>query len=97
MQEVYYDTTKKFTQLTSSDKGKQQEGIIQNKVFLYKLYNITSEYKQPRIPKPIFIQEEVNNLEKVLKILELPAKTILFYPPLYYKNLWKHKEQDKPY
>jgi len=75
--------------LTSSDKGKQQEDIIQNKeVFLYKLYNITSEHKQPRTSEPVFIQE-VDNLEKVLKTLQLPAKTILFYSQPYYKTLWK--------
>jgi len=39
IQEVYYNTTKDITQPTSSDKGKQQEDVVQEKVFLYKPYN----------------------------------------------------------
>ena len=35
----------------------------------------------------MFIQEEVNNLEKALKILQFPVKTTPFYLPPQYKIL----------
>jgi len=35
--------------------------------------------------EPIFIQDEISNLEKALQTLQLPIKTILFYPPPHYK------------
>ena len=70
------------------NKGKQEEGVIQDKkVFLYKPYNISSEEILQKTPEPIFIQEEVNNLEKILKILQLPVKMILVYPLPHYKTL----------
>ena len=69
-------------QLMNINKGKQKEDIFQEEeVFLYKPYNISSEDDQPKMPEPIFIQEEINNLEKALKTLQSPMKMILFYPP----------------
>ena len=46
-------------------------------MFLYKPYVILSE--------PVFIQEEIKNLKKALKKLQSLIKTILFFPPFYYK------------
>ena len=66
-------------------------------MFLYKPYNITSEYEWLKTPEPIFIQEEVNNLKKTLRILQAPVKTVPFYSPPYYKTLWSYSEQDKQY
>jgi len=53
------------------NKGKQKEGVIQDEdIFLYKPYTTSSsKYSRSKIPEPIFIQEEVNNLEKALKTL----------------------------
>jgi len=54
------------------NKGKQKEDVIQDeKVLLYKPYNISSKESRPKIPEPIFIQEEINNLKKALKTLQL--------------------------
>ena len=71
------------------NKEKQQGGIVQNKeVFWYKPYNITLEQEWPKTSKPVFIQEEVDNLKKALQTLQLPVKTIPFYPPPhFFKNL----------
>ena len=68
------------------DKGKQKEGITQDKeVFLYKIYNISLESSKQKTSELIFIQEEVDNLEKALQILQSPMKTIPFIPPSHYK------------
>ena len=64
---------------------------------LYKLYNIISEHGWSKTSEPIFIQEEVDNLKKALKTLQVPVKTIPFYPLSQYKTLQKHGEQDKQY
>ena len=53
------------------NKEKQREYVIQDEVFLYKIYAISLESS-----KPIFIQEEVYNLKKVLKTLQSLTKTI---------------------
>lgn len=96
IQEAYWNTNKKHVQPTNLDKGKQWEDVVQDeKVFLYKSYNISLEQEWSKTLKSVFMQEEVNNLEKVLWTLQSPVKTIPFYPPLYYKSLWKYREQDK--
>ena len=48
------------------DKGKQ---IQDEEVFLYKPYDISSKSSQPKILKPAFIQDEINNLEKHMKFI----------------------------
>ena len=64
------------------DKGKQKEGVIQDEdILLYKPYNISSKESWPNILELMFIQKEVNNLEKALKILQSPVKITPFYPP----------------
>jgi len=50
-----------------------------------KLYAILLEPSKPKISEPIFIQEEVKNLKKALRILQSLIKTISFLPPPYYK------------
>ena len=47
--------------------------------------------------EPMFIQEEVNNLEKALKTLQALMKTIPFYLPPHYKSLQQNGKQDKQY
>jgi len=62
-------------------------------MFLYKLYNIIFKHERLKIPEFVFIQEEIDNLEKTLKTLQSPVKIISFYLLLYYKTLQKHEEQ----
>ena len=38
-----------------------------------------------KTPEPTFIQDEIDNLEKYMKYMQLPVKTILSYLPPYYK------------
>ena len=64
--------------------------MVQDKeMFLYKPYVILSE--------PVFIQEEIKNLKKVLKKLQSLIKTILFLPPFYYKVIWQNRKKDIQY
>jgi len=44
--------------------------VQDEEIFLYKLYNISSNHNRPKTPEPIFIKDEVKNLKKVLKILQ---------------------------
>jgi len=70
------------------DKGKQKEGVVQDEeIFLYKLYTISLETSKSKAPKLVFIQDEINNLEKILKILQSPIKIILFLPLSHYKTI----------
>jgi len=56
-------------------------------VFLYKLYTISSEPSRLPNPELILLKEEINNLEKALKILQSPIKTILFLLLAHYKSI----------
>jgi len=60
-------------------KNKEEE------VFLYKPYNVD----KPRLKtsKPHFIQDKINNLDKYMKYMQSPVKTMPFYPPPYYKSI----------
>jgi len=70
------------------DKEKQKEERIQDKeVFLYKLYYISLKSSQPKTSEPVFIQDEVNNLEKYMKSMQSPVKTVSFHLPPHYKSL----------
>ena len=69
------------------DKEKQWNNQVQDEeVLLYKLYNILS-YKS-KTSKLIFIQDEVDNLNKYINYMQSLVKTILFYLPLHYKSIW---------
>jgi len=68
------------------DKEKQKEGVVQDEeIFQYKPYNILTKASTLTTLKSSLIQEEINNLEKALKILQTPTKTIPFLPPNHYK------------
>ena len=43
------------------------------------------------------LQVEINNLEKVLKKLQSPIKTIPFLPPNYYKTIQTNGKKNKTY
>ena len=98
IQDVYKQEDQKVKQLITVNKGKQQENQVQGKeVFLYKSYNTSSKSSKPITPELIFIQDKVNNLDKHMKFLQSPVKTILFYPPPHYKSLQPKGEQNKQY
>ena len=81
------------------DKGKQKESTVQDKeVLLYKLYNIsTSSSSETSFPDIQIIQDEINNLEKVLKILQSLVKIIPFTAPSHYKTIQANKEKNRTY
>jgi len=70
IQNVYQDTYEENPQLMVIDKGKQKEDVVQDEeVFLYKPYDILSEFNKQKTSEYIFIQEEIDNLENALKTL----------------------------
>ena len=70
IQKAYQDTHYDTLQPMIVDKGKQKEDRVQDKeIFLYKPYDILLELSKPKMPKLIFFQDEVNNLEKYMKLL----------------------------
>ena len=80
------------------NKKKQKEEVIQDKeIFLDKLYVILPKSSRPKTSEPILIQEEVDNLEKILKILQSLVKTIPFLLPPYYKAIWQNRKKDIQY
>ena len=82
----YIKTLQEAYQSISKNKhsSRQRKIIIQDKeVLLYKLYTILlSELSRPLTLELILLKEEVDNLEKTLKTLQFPTKTI---PLTYYK------------
>ena len=88
IQKAYQNKYQELKQPEIVDKGKQKEGRVQDEeVFLYKPYDISSKSSKPKTPKFTFIQDEVNNLDKFMKMVQEPVKTMLFYSSLYYKSL----------
>ena len=80
------------------DKEKQKEGVVQNEeIFLYKLYTILLETSKSKTPKLVFIQDEINNLEKILNILQSLIEIILFFLLSHYKTIWQNLEKDIQY
>jgi len=74
------------------DKEKQKEDVIQDKeIFPYKLYATLSK---STISELVFMQKEINNLEKVLKTLQSPTKTIPFLLLSYYKTIQQNGEKN---
>jgi len=68
------------------DKEKQQEKQMQDKeVFLYKFYNIPLH--KSKTPKTTSIQDEIKNLDKYMKYMQLSVKTMLFYLLPHYKSI----------
>jgi len=53
------------------DKGKQKEDRVwDEEVFLYKPYKISSKSSRPKTSEPKFIQNKINNLEKIIILLQ---------------------------
>jgi len=88
IQKAYQNKYQELKQPEIVDKGKQKEGRVQDEeVFLYKSYDISSKSSRHKTPKFTFIQDKVNNLDKFMKMVQEPVKTMPFYSPLYYKSL----------
>ena len=67
-------------------------------MLLYKPYNISiSSSSEISLPDNQIIQDEVNNLENVLKTLQSPGKTIPFTPSGYYKTIQANRENNRTY
>jgi len=49
------------------------------------------------MPKLTFVQDEVNNLNKYMKLVQSPVKITSFYLSSYYKSLWPNGKQDEQY
>ena len=80
------------------NKEKQKEGTVQNEaVFLYKLYNILIFSSSETSSLDKILQNKINNLEKVLKSLQSPIKTIPFLSPNYYKTIQVNGDKNKTY
>ena len=80
------------------DKGKQQENQVQDEeILLYKPYDISLKLSKLKISNPIFVQNEVNNLEKYMKFIQSSVKTVPFYPLPHYKFHQSQGEQNKQY
>ena len=58
-------------------------------MFLYKPYNILLKAS---ISDPRIMQEEGNNLEKVLQTLQALTETTIFFPPEYHKTIYQEGE-----
>ena len=98
LQEVYQDSYWDTLQLMIIDKGKQKKDTVQDEVLLYKSYNIlTSSSSETSSPDTQILQDKINNLEKVLKMLQSPVKTILFTPPNYYKTIQASGKKNRIY
>jgi len=72
--------------------------VVQDKeIFLHKLYDILSKASTPTILKPSLIQKEIDNLKKVLRILQAPKNMIPFLSPDYYRAILQGEEMNSQY
>ena len=79
---------------------KRNKGKVVFKMKRYSYINHTPYYlkpKRPKTPTPVFITDEIKNLEMALKTLQLPTKTVLFYPPPHYKSIWQNRKSNLQY
>ena len=71
IQNVYKQEDLRVKQLIIVDKEDQQEDQVQDKkVLLYKPYNISSKSSKAKTPEPIFIQDEIENLNKYMEYMQ---------------------------
>ena len=93
IQDVYRQEDIVMKTSQTIDKGKQR--VEKEGVFLYKPYDV--DKLRPKTPKPHFIQNEINNLDKYMKYMQSPIKTVPFYPLPYYKSIQPQTEQNEQY
>ena len=72
-------------------KDKKEKRIQDKEVLLYELYEMLIESSLTQL---IFIQDKLNNLEKYIKLVYLPAKTKIFTLPPHYKLIQPKREQN---
>jgi len=72
------------------EPSKEKQQIQDEKVLLYKPYKVNSP--KPKTPKPIFIQDELDNLDKYMKYMQAPVKMMQLYPLPHYKSLKSQEE-----
>ena len=79
---------KKILNLQSSKKENKRKKLSKMKKYSYTDYIVYYQKSStPTIPESSLLQEEVNNLEKILRILQAPTKMMLFLLPGYYKTI----------
>ena len=93
IQDIYKQEDQRVEQLIIANKEKQWKQ--DKEVLFYKLYDISLKSSKPEIPKLMFIQDEIKNLDKYIKYIQSPIKTMLFYPPPHYKFIWPQEEWDE--
>ena len=70
------------------------QGVVEeNEVILIKLYEVL-EFSSTTMMKSSFINNEVENLLKYIKFIQLPTQTRLFKPLSHYQSLWSREEQN---
>ena len=71
---------------------KEKERIENEKMILIKPYEISESTSSTT--QSSFITDEVNNLIKYMKFVQVPTQTRIFQPPPYYQSLKSRDEQD---
>jgi len=84
IQELYIDEEMK----------KEERKVEDEKVILIKPYEISTTIFSSSLSQTSFITDEVENLLKYMKFVQIPTQTRLFKPPPYYQSLKSRGEQD---
>ena len=66
---VYKNEQWDIEQLIIVEKEKQKEDQIQEDVFLYEPYDISSKSSKSKMLEPTFVQDKINNLDKYIKYM----------------------------
>ena len=87
------DTYKQDDQELKKPMMNNKEQTQEEEIFLYKPYDIA--LSRSKTSKPMSIQDKIDNLEKYIKYMQLPVKTMPFYLLPHYKSLQPQGEQNK--
>ena len=79
IQDAYRQEDQEMKKSMVNGKGKQ---IQDEEVFLYDI----SPFRLKTL-EPIFIQDDIDNLEKYMKYMQSSVTTTLFYPSSHYKSI----------
>ena len=74
------NTYKQEDVIIKDQDSKEKQQIQDKEVLLYKPYQVDSP--RSKTQKLIFTQDEIDNLEKYIKYMQVLIITTLFYPPL---------------
>jgi len=89
------NTYKQKSIIIEEQDVKEKQQIQDEKVLLYKPYKV--DLPKFKTPKLTFIQDEIENLEKYIKLMQAPIQTTQLYLPPHYKSLQPQGEQDEQY